>query len=300
MRDSRQTIAAIIASCLLLATAAGQTQAPPSTDVFLTDMQGHGSRLKFGHPVNITNRDGYDNQPAFMPNGASLLFVSIREGSQPDVYRYNLWDHSTVQVTATTEGEFSPTPFDSGRFFSVIRVEADQTQRLWKFPAGGGAPELVLENIKPVGYHCWLDENTVALFVLGKPATLQIADIRTGKAEIVESNIGRSLQLRPGDGALTFVHKVSAGEWLVKALDPKTRKTSTITSTLAGSEDLAWTPDGVILMASGSKLFSYNPKGDREWRQVADFADARLTNITRLAVSPKGDKIALVGLPSTK
>ena len=281
----------------VLTQSAPQQNAPPSTDIFLVDIENRAGRLTFNQPVNITNREGYDNQPYFLPDGASLLFTSIREGTLPDIYRYTLKDKSTTQMTRTTEGEYSPTP--AGKFFSVIRVEADQTQRLWKFPFDGGAPSLVLENIKPVGYHCWLDENTLALFVLGRPATLQIADTRTGKAEVVESNIGRSLHRHPRRGTLTFVHKLSETEWIIKEMDIKTRKTETITRTIAGSEDLTWTKDGIILMASGAKLFKFDPSKDKDWQQVADFAGAGIKGITRLAVSPRGDKLALVAALET-
>ena len=41
----------------------------------------------------------------------------------------------------------------------------------------------MLADVKPVGYHAWADDHTLALFVLGQPATLQLADTRTGKAE---------------------------------------------------------------------------------------------------------------------
>ena len=70
----------------------------------------------------------------------------------------------------------------------MVRVEADATQRLWKFPLAGGKPILVLEKIKPVGYQAWIDQNTLALFILGaagKPSTLQIVDVRTEKAEVI-------------------------------------------------------------------------------------------------------------------
>src|SRR5437870_6844623 len=157
----------------LLLIASGQT-APPSTEIFVAELHKRDGRLSVGQPVNITNREGYDNQPMFMPDGESVLYTSIREGTLPDIYRYVFRDKSTVQMTKTPEGEYSATPMPGGKFFSVIRVEADQTQRLWKFPFAGGAPSLVLADIKPAGYHAWIDENTLALFVLGRPATLQL------------------------------------------------------------------------------------------------------------------------------
>jgi hypothetical protein len=47
-------------------------------------------------------------------------------------------------------------------------------------------------------------------------------------------------------------------------------------------------------MAQGAKLFRLDPTHDTDWHEVADFSTARLAKITRLAVSPKGDRLALV------
>ena len=57
----------------------------------------------------------------------------------------------------------------------------------------------MLENVKPVGYHAWADDHTLALFVLGQPATLQLADTRTGTARTIASDIGRSIQRIPAN-----------------------------------------------------------------------------------------------------
>src|SRR6266849_4439175 len=186
-----------------------------------------------------------------------------------------------------------PSFMPDGKSISVVRVEADGTQRLWKFPLAGGAPSLVLENIKPVGYHLWVDENTLALFVLGKPNTLQLVDLRSGKAEVIAENPGRILRRVPHENKFSFVHKVSDQEWLIKTFDLKTRSIETFIKTFPGVEDYAWTPAGVLLMANGSKVFA-RKKSDWAWAELADFGNAGLKNITRIAVSPKGDRIAVV------
>jgi len=46
-------------------------------------------------------------------------------------------------------------------------------------------------------------------------------------------------------------------------------------------------------LADGSKLFE-RKKSDWAWVEVADFSNAGLKNITRIAVSPKGNRIAVV------
>ena len=152
---------------------------------------------------------------------------------------------------------------------------------------------MILEKIKPVGYHLWIDNHTLALFVLGKPNTLQIVDTRTEKAEVIAENPGRILRLIPHQQKLSFVHKMSDQEWDVKAYDLKTHEITRIIKTFTGVEDYAWTPAGVLLMAKDSKLFARR-KTDWAWVELADFSNSGLKNITRIAVSPKGDRIAVV------
>jgi len=265
---------------------------PASTDIFLIDATDHNGLMKFGQPVKISASAGYNNQPSFLPDGQGLLYTSIRD-KQADIYRYDIRGAATTQITNTVESEYSPTVMPDGQSISVVRVEADGTQRLWKFPLGGGAPALILEKIKPVGYHLWIDDHTLALFILGKPNTLQIVDTRTGKADVIAENPGRILRLIPHQQKLSFVHKVSDQEWIVKSFDLKTREIATIIKTFSGVEDYAWTPAGVLLMAKESKLF-WRKKTDWAWVDLADFSNAGLKKITRIAVSPKGDRIAVV------
>src|SRR5436190_4869906 len=84
-----------------------------------------------------------------------------------------------------------------GQRFSVIRVEKDSTQRLWSFDWQGGDPKLVLEAVKPVGYHTWIDSTTLALFVLGQPNALVVASTASGRVDTVARDIGRSLTTPP-------------------------------------------------------------------------------------------------------
>ena len=160
---------------LLVAVAGGglQAQARPSTDVWVVPMHQTGGEVHFGDPRNVSKRKGYDNQPGFTPDGHAVLYTVIGDDGQADIWRYSLAGGRPRRITVTAESEYSATATPDGRGFSVIRVEADSTQRLWRFPLSGfGGPSLVLERVKPVGYHVWVGEHTLVLFVLGRPATL--------------------------------------------------------------------------------------------------------------------------------
>jgi hypothetical protein len=298
-----------MARVLFLLLLAVQAAPPPDTEIFLAPLST-GDTPVVGRAVNITNSPGYDNQPAFTPDGTAILFTSIRgSGTQTDIYRYDLASGATAQVTSTSESEYSPTVTPDGGHISVIRVEADGTQRLWRFTSAGRAPELVLTDVKPVGYHAWADDHTLALFVLGSPATLQLADTSTGTAIVLVRGINRSIQKIPGGHTISFVARNGAGDSAslsIQELDPASKRITPLIDAVPGAReaDCAWTPDGMLMMADHDVLYGWKKgqapstgAGQGGWRRLADLAALGLHGVTRIAISPKGDRIAFVAQP---
>jgi dipeptidyl aminopeptidase/acylaminoacyl peptidase len=273
--------------------------APAATDIYLADLRVAQGRVSVGAPVNVTARPGYDNQPLFLPDGRAFLYTSIREDSQADIYRYDIDQKTSVRLTTTRESEYSPTPLPDGSGFSVVRVEADSTQRLWAFDLAGSRPRVVLDSITPVGYHAWGDAHTLALFVLGSPPTLQIADAAgpTARGEVIANDIGRSLQRIPGRASVSFVQRDSVAGPALFELDIRTHRVTRLAQVPAGADFFAWTPDGIVLTASGTTLYQWDSRRGGAWEQVADLTDAGLSSVTRLAVSPHGDRLAIVAVP---
>jgi ketosteroid isomerase-like protein len=58
-----------------------------------------------------------------------------------------------------------------------------------------------------------------------------------------------------------------------------------------------WTSRGTLLMASGHTIYEWNPAKPDDWRIAATFDDPELQGLTRIAISPRGDRIALVSTP---
>jgi hypothetical protein len=178
-----------------------------------------------------------------------------------------------------------------GAHFSVIRVERDSTQRLWRFPfARGGGPSLVLTALRPVGYHVWVGEHVLGAFVLGSPNALVVVDARTEKADTVARNIGRALTRVPGRDAFTFVQMASDTNW-ISEVDVRTRAVRRIAPLPPRAEYHAWTPGGQLIVTSGSRLLL---RIEGRWDVLADFAELGVRGMSRLALSPRGDNIAFV------
>ena len=204
------------------------------------------------------------------------------------------------QLTHTPENENSPTFVPAGigeaGGFSVVQSEMDRTQRLWRFNAQGKNPQLVLTDIKPVGYHAWVDADHLALFVLGQPATLQLARVSTGKARWPRATSADRCIAFPGTRLVSFVQREPSGEYWIKSIDIDSKKIDPLVKAVAGSSerDYAWMPDGkTLLMSAGTKVLSWT-RGAAGWTEVFDGAAHKLGNISRLNVSPKGDAVAIV------
>lgn len=274
-----------------------------ATDIHLFTLSNGVESLSNATPQPLAAERGYENQPFFDPDGRRVLYTANLDGKQTDIYEFDRTTRRTRQLTRTPEGEYSPTiprtrptrPALAREGFTVIRVEADGTQRLWQFDREGQNPVLVLTDIKPVGYHAWIDGDRLALYVLGTPATLQIAHVATGKAETMARDIGRTLRLVPGTALVSIVQKEGEDRYSVRSLDPSSGRSEPIVETVSGSfdRDYEWMPDGrTLLMSAGTRVFAWSRGGT--WREVLDVAAHKLGAVTRLAVSPSGDALAVV------
>lgn len=273
-------------------------QGPSGTDIWLADLTLHEGRVTLGTPVNVTARPGYDNQPAFLPDGSGMLYTRIGNDAQADVWRYDFAAHSARAIITTPESEYSPTPIPGGGT-SVVRVERDSTQRLWRFDADGTNPALLLDWLKPVGYHAWTGERTLALFVLGSPNALVLASAGGDRADTVARDIGRSPQSIPGRHAASFVQRVDSTESWLAEVDGETREVRRLVRLPRGADFHAWTPGGLVLTSDGATLYQWDPRRGGPWTPVADLSALGLREVTRLAVSPSGDRLALVARDPT-
>lgn len=276
---------------LLTAVLASTGTAQSGTDVFLAPLTLSAGRLTVGAPRNITARAGYDNQPSFTPDGRAVLYSSRRSDGQNDVMRFSMAEGTTSQVTRTPENEYSPLVTPDRRGITVIW---DTAQYLRRYQLDGGNPGIVFNRIKPVGYQAWLSEDTALLFVLGQPASLQLATVSTGAAITVAWNIGRSLHKVPGKNAGAFIQRMPDGAAYIMEIDGVTRAVRPIVRAIEGAQDFAVMPDGSFLMGRRATIYHWTPGASGEWKVLAQFRQPELQALTRLAVSPHGDVLAIV------
>jgi WD40 repeat protein len=282
---------------LMLAAFASLVAMPASlsaqggTDIWVASFSDIAGRVSVGRPANVTRRAGYDNQPAFTPDGSTILFTSTRGDGQADIWRVPVTGGEQVRVTKSDpESEYSAAPIPGQDGFSAIRVERDSTQRLWRFNYDGTGAALVLRALRPVGYHVWIGDATLGTFVLGSPNALVLVDPRTERADTLARNIGRALVRVPGRAAFTFLQMGRDTSW-ISEVDVRTQTIRRVAPSPVGSDYHLWTPSGQLIASVGTGLMIR--VGDR-WDVLADFAELGVKDVSRLALSPRGDRIAFV------
>ncbi len=297
----KHSIGGMLALLVTASTLVAQS-APPGTDIYLVRLRGAAGAAISDPPVNLTHRPGYDNQPAFTLDGRALLYTAIGDDGQADIYRIDLQSRASTRLTHTVESEYSPTPMPTGGGFSVVRVERDSAQRLWAFNASGQAPVLLLPDIAPVGYHVWLNDHSLALFVLGSPNALEIADTQTDTARVIGHDIGRSLQRVPGGTRFSYLQRADSG-WYLETADPAAADGAPerVARMPRGADYVVWESPTAVLTAAGTLIYRLDRSEGTaaRWTPIADFKEEGLRHLSRVALSPDGSWLAVVAEPGT-
>ncbi|MEM6646709.1 MAG: hypothetical protein AAF730_10685 [Bacteroidota bacterium] len=267
--------------------------AQPSTEVYLAPLMHTADSVQVGPLLNISNHDGYDNQPQFEHDSRSILFTSDRT-PPTDIYRYIIDGKILTQVTTTAEAEYSPKPIPLTRDFATIRIEADgATQRIWRFDEHGNNPTLAFPDEDSLGYYAWLDTTFVVAFKLGDPTLLRQISLTGQRSLNRATTIGRGFSVIPGTQRVSYVLK--RDRWMVRYLQPRNGIDRRIAFLPEGVEDYDWLPDGSGMLAGqDSTLYVWTDALD-DWKPVQTFEGLR--NITRLDVSPDGQWLTLVAEP---
>ena len=289
-----------IALLVFLSLAICQTlHAQAASDLWVVDTEGKGGKIKLltSTAKPLTNRPEYDNQPNFI-NDLELVFSAADQKGNHDIILYSFRTGNFTNLSKTPDrSEYSPNLTDCKQYISAVVVEPDGKQRLWLYPIIGEAPELLYDDIAPVGYYDWYD-NKAAMFVLGEPNKLVYARGK-GNVQEISKNIGRSVKKRPNTSEIAYLDRndlksSSEGDQVsIKSINLKTNTTESFGYTLSGSQDLIWIDKNHLLMAKGNEVFIKNVR-DSDWLSLGKIESSTHQNITRMAYSPELNKLVFV------
>ncbi len=263
-------------------------------DVFLFDIARAYEGLELLNMQNVSNNPGYDNQPSFSLN-ETVLFAGNNDG-QTDITEFNLNTNSKKLINQKTDGgEFSPQKFPSNIDVAAVRLDKDGLQRLYQYNSQTGTSSELIPNLQ-VAYFAFYNEQKMLATVLdGDKMDLVMIDLLKKSADTLFYNAGRSLQRIPKTNSMSYSLVNDEGNLDLYMFDMNTAESFFVCELPIGVQDYIWLNDTQILLGSGNKLYLYDNLGEPEWTKVASLEEWGIKNITRMAISPNGKKLALVG-----
>ncbi|WP_052172576.1 nuclear transport factor 2 family protein [Psychroserpens jangbogonensis] len=267
--------------------------AQSNTEVFLFDIEVNSSKIEVTNGKNISNNEGYDNQPSFL-NDRYILFASTRN-DQTDIAKYDTRYDSKSWLNFTEGGEYTPLKNPNKNEISAVRLDKDGKQRLYSYNASNGeSTELISDLV--VAYYTWYDEHTIVSAVIEEDnLNLFVSNLQNGTSRKYATSVGRSFHRIPNSNLVSFISKENENQWQIKSLNPLTGATKVIANTIDGVEDICWLDGKTLLSSKESTLFKLRLHRDNNWKKVSDLTSNNITQITRLAVNPESNKLLIAG-----
>jgi hypothetical protein len=265
--------------------------AQPNSEVFLSDITWLNEKVELVNLKNISNKEGYDNQPSFADD-TTVLFSSTRNG-QTDIKSYKISTDENSWLTNTSIGsEYSPLKIPDIEAISAIRLDNDGLQRLYQYSPASGTSKVLLTDLK-VGYHVWFNATILVTSVLGdNRMDLVVSNLKDSTSETVQKNVGRSLHKIPNSNLISFISNEN-GTSSIKSLDPISGAIDTIIILPDPVQDICWLTDNIILIPDGRMITQLNiVDGNRSI--LHQFKKDEINRISRMAVSADGKHLAFV------
>lgn len=281
-----------LVSALFLLTAVA-VKGQINTEVYLFDLKMELGNPVLSNPKNISNNEGYDNQPSFLNNN-TVLFSSTRD-DQTDILRFNIEAGSTSSWISNTPtgSEYSPLKIPNKDAISAIRLDLDGLQRLYQYDINTGESVPIVEDLK-VGYHVWYtDSILVSSVLIDNRMDLMVSNLKDNSNRTIKKNVGRSLWKIPDSDLVSFISKEKK-VWEILSLNPSTGTIKKIANTYKNAEDICWLDKNTILTGAGKSIMKFDVVMDVEWQVVMKFKQEEINNISRMAINPSGNRLAFV------
>lgn len=267
-----------------------------NTEVFIATINNNADSYTLQEIKNISNRKGYDNQPAFYSD-VQVIYAGNNEG-QTEIFEYNLITNKTKQInTPTAGGEYSPQRIPQSNDIAAVRLDTTGFQRLYRYQYNTGDLEVLIKGLK-VGYYTFYNSTTVVSAVLHDDYLDLVVSYLTNKTnDTISSYVGRTICKVPNTNYISYSVLNEDKNHDIYLLDMKSLESFFVCELPIGVLDFTWLDENNIIIGSNSTLFKYDLFGNQNWEKWIDLGTTEINNITRLSISPSKNKIAFVATP---
>lgn len=263
----------------------------PNTEVWLFKLgtnEAGASILK--EPLNISQRNGYDNQPSFAADGKKVYYVSVREDNQADIYVYDLRKKETLPFTKTKESEYSPQISSDDKYIEAVVVEMDSAQRIHSINQLTGADEKKLD-FDSVGYYCELNSDTLVYYKLTEPHSLRYYIKSSKEDKWIGNSPIRGFKLV---NRHTLIYGLKDSSKVVfYTYDFLLKKAKYYAEYPSLDEDICWHTKWGLIKPDGNKLLRYD-ESKSDWLLLFDLSSFGIKKITRVTFDSKNNYLVIV------
>lgn len=270
--------------------------AQSNTEIFLLDIKFKQDKIEISNVKKISNNKGYNNQPIFVSND-KILFTSERN-LQNDIVQYDSSENSLKYLTNTLTSEYSPIRYKKNKV-TAVSLDKKGEQYLRIYNVKDNTFKIPFTD-KIVGYYNYskkIKNQIISSVLENNELVLYTSNLKTKEHTYIDNNTGRSIHNIPknkfGEEKISYISKKDS-IWNINYADLSSYKTKTITTTLNNNEDICWFKDGSILTSNKNNLYIFNSKLSKDWKLLCSLEEYGITNISRIAINPNNDKLALV------
>lgn len=266
--------------------------AQSDTQIYLFDIIQDQDSLVLKNGKNISQNPGYNNQPSFYDN--EQLLYSRNKNGQTDIAVYNVKNATTRTVSKTAGSEFSPLRIRDTDKIAAVRLDTSGLQRLYQYSLKDTAFAKAISPHK-IGYFDFYDQDRLLASVLTPMAMdLYVINLKTEKDSLIIRNVGRSIHKVPGMQSMSYTLVNEDQELDLYLLDMDGLESFFVCALPIGIQDYTWLNKEQLILGSRDKLYIYGTLRLDQWTEITDLKKLGIKNITRIAVSPDGQKLALV------
>ena len=296
MKTNRISILCFL-GCFCTCLAIGQM---PNTNIHYLEYNYTNGYMDVVKHIELTNGNGYNNQPSFSRDCKYIYFTSNRaDSSKTDLYALHRRRLKLSTISSNALSEYSPTQdlINRNEIWHV-RVETDQKQHLRKTTEIHGSASNMCLASDSVGYFALSDGKDIGLIILNKGLEFHTYALGEQATKLIRTNCGRFLNYNRFDNSYVFYGYSSKGDYLYRF----DRATMTVTDSLkaiSGCKDYGIDKSGNIFGGSEGKLYSNSFNGDGNWTKVVDLS-AYSSSFYRLAFCTCGRHMCFVSYAGNK
>ena len=270
--------------------------AQSNTEIFLLDIKFKQDKIEIYNVKKISTNKGYNNQPIFVSND-KILFTSERN-LQNDIVQYDSSENSLKYLTNTLTSEYSPIRYKKNKVTAVsLDKKGEQYLRIYNIKDNTFKIPFTDKIVGYYNYSKKIKNQIISSVLENNELVLYTSNLKTKEHTYIDNNTGRSIHNIPknkfGEEKISYISKKDS-IWNINYADLSSYKTKTITTTLNNNEDICWFKDGSILTSNKNNLYIFNSKLSKDWKLLCSLEEYGITNISRIAINPDNDKLALV------